>query len=297
MRAILPIWRYWAAVPLTAAVALDFGFFALYGGNWEVALVVVLLFTPLILYYRPSMRLFNYARKCLTIRRARFSVHFPRELSDRVEREKVLDACQYDLDVLMKWFGVAPRKRIAVYLFAEEEEIGRIFGSWYGGVAHPRFHFILVPISKWFRGILRHELGHICSLRLGPMAPHLKSEGLAVFFQCDGPPILSDVARRVARPGCLAALLKPRLFRDAATWRASYEIAGHFTDFLIQRFGKADYCASITRRRISSISGAVFERVFQIPLEQAEADWLQTIPNEMSPNWQPGAGLIPPTRS
>ena len=223
---------------------------------------------------RPLIRLCRYSLTCATLKKGRLAVFFPPRVADRIQGEAVLAECQQDVDVLARWFGVEPGRELNIYLFEREEDVGRLFGSWFGAYAITRANAVLVPVTASFRPLLRHELTHLFATRIGSMLPRLKSEGLAVWFQCDGPPQLGDAARKLIGNGVISMLLNTVRFGCADTWLANYEIAASFTDFLIQRYGWSAYLEFYRSANQWNFPRAL-RRAFNLTLFEAEALWLR----------------------
>jgi len=280
LRPLLPLRFFWGPIVI-AAVGLTVSAFLIPFMLPTTLFVCIILAVAVLTRGRPLVRL------CLRIvtwrsRKARtVALFFPASLEQSISAGEVVDTCQRDVDDLVALFQFPPSSKIAIYLFEQERDINSLLGGNTYACAFIPFNAVLVPAGRSFQTMLRHELAHLFSARVGDLAPRLKSEGLAVWIECDGLVPTPDQAALtfLAKSGGLDSLLEPTLFDCPRTWRQCYDIAGSFTKFLIQRVGWAAYC-QFYKAAGQANYGAVFERSFSLSLARAEALWQESLKAE-----------------
>jgi hypothetical protein len=223
----------------------------------------------------PLGRLTLYACSCSTLRGRILSLHFRPQLASRVEELGLLEGAEDDCKVLSNWFGFSLRHRVNIYLITPDGVEGSLFEVARNGLAWPQFDALVIPLAAESRQLLRHELVHLFGRRLGAPSPPLKTEGLAVFFQCDGAtPTLDERAREIAAESGVSVLLQPRFFHSDQ--RSAYALAGSFTYFLIKQFGWAAY-REFYRSAHAHNFQSEFGRFFGTTLSRAENDWKKSL--------------------
>src|SRR5438132_245270 len=165
------------------------------------ALVVILAFIPflflLVVAANPAVRyrllwrsrwrclwrLTNKVRRFRTARARRIVLHYAPELESAWDMPVFLQRCQEELDRLTDRFGFRVRGRVVIFLFANHQDIGAIFGANYGGLALPLANAILIADKRRLWESIPHEFAHLFSTRWSALAPPLLSEGLSVWLQ------------------------------------------------------------------------------------------------------------------
>jgi hypothetical protein len=214
-------------------------------------------------------------RHFATVENARVVLHYEPELKRGDTIPAFLQACEKELENLMRWFGSPMRGRVTVYLFAHGQDIAAIYGSGYAGWAIFRANAIVLANYYHFPELLRHELAHLFAFRWSALAPPLLSEGIAVWLQGSywGKSI-DEEALTLLRQGSpkLSKLLRSRFFSAEARRYSCYILAGSFTGFLIRRYGW-DRHRQLYRSCNGNHFAAKFEKCFGISLEKAEWHW------------------------
>jgi hypothetical protein len=218
-------------------------------------------------------------RRFRTVREGSVVLHFAPELADKWHLPILLQRCREELDRLTDWFGFPLRGRAVIFLFEHSRDVGRIFGSAYGGCALPQANAIVIPNDGNIQAMMRHEFAHLFAAYWSEQVPPLLGEGLPVWLQRSeqDQPINAVARHLLADPNFkLALLLQPGFFFAEPQRRACYLLAGSFTGFLIRRFGLQRYGA-LFRQCTAYRFGRKFEKCFGMTLEQAERSWRQAL--------------------
>lgn len=180
---------------------------------------------------------------------------------------------------------------VKIYLCYTEREYFHLTRNRAGGSA--MLGSIIIDMSKVgvnfsLSGFVRHEMAHVYMAKSAgwlPMVlgvPKWLDDGVATLIQ--GEP--SDMSRLggflAARPFLVsvASMMRPWdweavvSFRGGSLGRQEYGYVGHFVRDLINRHGMAklrEYRRELSPFRDSEV---LFKSIFEVPLEQAEADWL-----------------------
>jgi len=96
------------------------------------------------------------------------------------------EICEEEVHTVAARLGVRPWRRVHVYVFANYREVRNVMGGTHAAYAEPSLRAAMVPCGPRFRWLVRHELGHVFAGGYGIAWPFLKSEGLAVWVECDG---------------------------------------------------------------------------------------------------------------
>jgi hypothetical protein len=151
------------------------------------------------------------------------------------------------------------------------------FGKPMGGTV--RMGAIFLAANTMNRATLRHELGHLFSLRWNGAAPPIMAEGLSTWLQATDRGRTIDAA---ACPICLLArpelkkLLDRKYFFDEAHQHNCYVLAGSLTSFLIRRHDWDRY-RRFNRKTWPRRFGSRFQKVFGLSLMEAERRWLAEV--------------------
>lgn len=274
-RALLPIVAFLAYVVLVVLVVLPIvpgrSLFSI-----SVAGVSLLLWGWL---WRWLWRFTRQVRRFRTVSDGQIVLHYAPELHGKFEMETLLLRCQEELDRLTDQFGSPLRGRAVVFLFPSYQDIGKIFGSHYGGTALSFANAIVIADDTNIQESMRHEFAHLFSARWSLLAPPLLSEGLSVWLQetAWGQPI--DTAARLLLGNQslkLPLLLKPKFFFAEPHRHICYVLAGSFTGFLIRRYGWQQY-RKLFRLCDGSRFLTKFEKCFGATFEKAEWQWRNEI--------------------
>lgn len=274
--ALMPL--RWFLVRLLMLVVMCFGLVLMgaFVGPILIPFGLAILFIASVTATASNRRLFKLCKQVRfyrTLFTERISVHYSADLSDLIERERLVDYLEADYCSLAKWFSFHLKQRAAIYLFQKEEDVSRLYGGPCGGFAVIEHNAIVIALSESYRTLFRHELAHLFAAQLGSSSPAFKCEGLCVWLQCDGrAPILDEAAKRCLDTDGLAAFLRPHFFSDPRNRQSGYCVAGSFTAFLIDYFGRDRYRQFYVAARQRNFH-RTFEQQFGVSLARAEALW------------------------
>jgi tetratricopeptide (TPR) repeat protein len=256
-------------------------------GQWSPSLGILaflLLMGFFFRYYLTTLWRFGWwVRKFVPFSFPQLDLLVAPELTDATDWQMVAKQCEEALSELQRFFGFPLQRRLTLFVFPTMAEVNRLFQTVAGARALPHGDAILLAWDGWQAAkfpqeILRHELAHLFSCRLGVDAPAFKREGLATWLQGreEGKPIdffaLAEILSGNDRP-LLWILRDAHFFTDSP---ASYFFAGSFTGFLMERFGWEAYrrfYAAADERNFEQ----TFERHFGMDLLAAERAWKQLL--------------------
>ena len=130
------------------------------------------------------------------------------------------------------------------------------------------------------RATLRHEMGHLFSLRWNSSAPPIMAEGLSTWLQeTDRGRAIDAAACQIclsARPDLKKFLDRKFFFAESHQYNC-YVLSGSFTSFLIRRYGWDRYRTVLPERRGRPRFESRFRKFFGLSLREAERRWLAEV--------------------
>lgn len=280
LRPIGNLWPYWGSSLYALVVFLPpICLFAWHRDFGLVAISIVILAVAHQNHPQWLGLLLRRVRSFRTRANRRVVMHYDR-LLEGTDLAPFDALCHAELDRLGRWFGHSLHGRLVVYLFARCQEFAEIFGFECGGYPLSRARAILVASDNNVEELVQHELAHVLADRWNPHAPEVLREGLAVWLQPAWGGCSLDTAARALLSGMSAEALRrliPQLFFSSRLSRFdSYVLAGSFTGFLIQRYGRDRYERLYRTCRWNCL-GVAFKKCLGVTLEDAEFQWLEAV--------------------
>lgn len=282
-RPALNLWRCWFPVFILPLYFLPL-LFLQHGLFYLIAcyhvLAVWLLYAPPML-----MRLSYLSWQFRSVVRGRIVLHFSPKVSMKWDFRILLESIQEELDFLTKRFGFDLKRPVVIYMLEKTAEFESALGrSRVGGLALLRMNAIIVPNdASMLYSIIRHELAHLYTYRWNDCAPAILQEGIAVWWQANSDEPLAEFRHCKFFVGTklptLAQLLDRRHFFDQKNVFNSYNLAGHFTGFLIRRFGWEKYeqfyrsCRQDWGPMTYPVFCKRFKKCFNVDLDKVEEQW------------------------
>lgn len=201
--------------------------------------------------------------------------HAP-ELEGAFEVTNCLQRAEEVVAEFHRLFGVALKRRLVIFLFPSTATVSRLFKTPVAGCALVGADAILLAkdgLWATMAEVLRHEVAHLFSARLGKLDQALNSEGLATWLMSsvDGRPIDFHALAYLLTDRCLfMTWLKDRAWFYSG--KGSYLLAGSFTGYLIRRFGWECYRDFFRHANIKNFD-ASFTKTFEVSLLTAERQW------------------------
>jgi hypothetical protein len=263
---LLPIYVWMMAIFSPAPRAL---FLALAG---LVSLIWALMCPRL---WRIQRRMRGYR----TLASRRTVLHHPPGFAGVDDLPGFLQLCEGERDDLAQLFGFPLRRRLHVFIVPTPRDIEALFGRPFGGTVWPGANAVLLTAENLNRVMLRHELGHLFSIRWNPAAPPIMAEGLSTWLEAADRGRTLDAAacefRLLSRPD-LKKLLDPRYFYAESHRYGCYTFAGSFTGFLIRRHGWDRYLRFYRKTKATRFESR-FRKFFGLSLMEAQQRWLDEI--------------------
>jgi hypothetical protein len=212
-----------------------------------------------------------------TLASRRVVLHFPEGLAVAAALPGFLQLCEAERDELEQRFGPRLWRRLHVFVVPALSDLEGIFGKRMGGTVWMGAIFLAADTMN--RRTLRHELGHVFSLRCNPAAPPIMAEGLSTWLQED------DEGRMVDSETCriclssipdLEKLLDRRYFFAESHQHNCYVLSGSFTGFLIRRHGWDRYLQFYRKTEPTRFESR-FRKFFGFSLMEAQRRWLDEI--------------------
>jgi tetratricopeptide (TPR) repeat protein len=205
-----------------------------------------------------------------------FIISYPDSVLKGLRLEQVVQLHEYYYDQLVKVLRVRPDRKIHTFLYASQEQKGRLIGASGTDFAKPWLSQLHINLSD-VDGALKHELVHVLAadfgfpiLRVGVNSGLI--EGLAVAVdrvQYEEP--VHRLAAMVFASGSapdVSSLFSLSGFIKAAPG-VSYTLAGSFCRYLIDRYG-------MRRFKLLYRTGE-FEIIYGIPLPDLLQEWRKSI--------------------
>jgi hypothetical protein len=217
-------------------------------------------------------------------------VHYPPGFAGVEALPEFLQICEFERDELSQLFGVSFRRRLHVFLLPTPapapNDLKTTYSKEMGGRAWPGANAVFLSVSTMDRATVRHELGHLFSLRWNPSAAPIMAEGLSTWLrETDRGRTVDEAACRLflgPRPD-LKKLLDRKYFFSSAHQRGCTILAGSFTGFLIRRHGWDRY-RTFYRKSWPVRFESRFQKFFGLSLKDAEQRWIVEVLTMVSLN-------------
>ncbi len=204
-----------------------------------------------------------------------FVLHYDRGVGESRDVQALLAGFESVLGELGGYFGFALGGRHPVFLFANYQDVARVYRGPAAGFAVHLGKIICIADDARPGDCFRHELCHLFAFHWNLRAPFLLSEGLPTWFQVAGKEAaLHAEALAVLRGGnwSLSRLPLRLAFYSKEHSHSCYVLAGSFTGYLVQHYGWHTYGRFFRAARRTGLSSSFKEHYGQT-LEAAERQW------------------------
>jgi hypothetical protein len=236
-----------------------------------------------VLLSRKAFRIARYVFRAERRRGARVDLLYASGLGESLDLAGHAEQWARTLDDLAGELEVEPPAHVTVLVIASATEAQYLFQRPMSGMASWRGPAVVITAEAAVHPVecakvMRHEVTHLLSLRLGPRNPSFKIEGLARWKEHTGAGTPADLDALLMVLGADYRPLDSLL--DRAGWERdtdySYAIAGSFTGFLVRRIGWPAF-KDFYRRATASNFTDVFRGAFGVTLLHAERQWRQEL--------------------
>lgn len=231
-----------------------------------LSLVISFFLSPILGFSTNEARLKNkLSNKIVT---EKFTIYYG-EL-DSLEQKVLTLHFEFYFSELQKSLKVKPSKKITAFIFDNDEDKRKYFGSGNADVAKPWLYQVYLDKSSW-KSTLKHELAHIFSAEFG--STFLKLAGGFNPFLIEGLATSQDPYVNLYSIDYLAALHFRYSNRDIITEikkslnffsfnsTISYVYSGSFSKFLIDNYGIANYKLFYSTNDFENIYQQKFQKV------------------------------------
>ncbi len=218
--------------------------------NKIIIYVSIILLAVVFIYFSPQLgysTTFGRLNSDLSgeLETEHFIIHYPQELNTKLVKAIAIYH-EYDYSELKKFFGFDYPGKINSYLFRDNEQKKKLFGTAAADVAKPWLNCAFITYSD-FDATLKHELAHCYSSQFG--SGILKVAAWLNPYLIEGVAVAADPVYDDNNINFMASLaynngFKPDLnnffnglsfYTEASS--SSYIYAGSFTSFLIKTYG------------------------------------------------------------